>query len=111
MGLGHWTDVFDVFDVCHSAAPRIAGLASEDYELAVSDLEGFFEVMMTMIYAPGKAYERYGQEIAGLGDLQGFLLGRFSVLSVRWDYTRFKTSRDEFGAVRIISLRMLRRRD
>lgn len=107
MGCGHWTDVFEVLDIHPSAVPQITSLSDENYQLALSDIEGFFEVAMTMTCTPDKAYRRFGKEITGLCDLQKFLMDRHPTVSVRWNYTKFTVHRNEFGVIVIHCFQML----
>jgi hypothetical protein len=105
VGQSDW-DVFEVFDLDNSTKLQLVRLGDHVRLVALSDLMGFFELLLVMLVNPDEAARRFGGEVVGLDELQSFLNGDCAALAIAWNCSRFKASRNEFGAVIISSLRM-----
>jgi hypothetical protein len=102
-------DVFEIFDLQTTVKLELLQLPPVERELAVAALEEFFEVVVSVIVNPRRAFMKFGQEISGLGLLRRFLVGGSRGIRVRWDSAMFDARRDEFGAIQISSIRMIQR--
>lgn len=96
--------VNDILDVSRSVAAQLAASSTNEQAMAIADILGFFEVIMSIIVCPIEGTRKYQEHVQGLHILKAFLRGNYSAIFVIWTNFTFVARHNEFGAVIITAI-------